>query len=473
MAAVPIHYHELKPSRISQALSNIPIKHIERVLLVAAIGCAILSLVPNIGWVGALSLRSVSCTMVATQTLLSIKNDEGQGVYLLHIMRLASVALGLAGVAANMNALVMAGVALNIFLQVVQVGQGSQSKDLYQSLSQASFILIDTLTLISLLTGHWQFAVTAATLNSVVMFTFATKAIVIGVQKRDVNAAMDALCYTALGAVGVASAVRSAEIVSQKTENQHYMITNHERKTLIVTGHGGRQVATIKPGETVRFTLDSKLACGGGLFSGSHVHTDSWYGGTFVPYQTDYVTAITQKPMPVAQLPTSAVVTETPRLKELTPPPTEIGSDALTPFLAPLEAETLSHMVTDDSQSKVTLKNSSTEETTRLDAARSSYFRGVVSLDPREIELDADVYAWFLDFFSHGTSTLLEALTERDLLKLHDHADYLQIERLRGECQREIARRLNEFRWENTALFNRYSGVESELNPLLALFSFQ
>lgn len=77
-----IKYYDYKPSsarlffeKVENAI-KLPTEHIQRGLLITAIGCAILCLIPHVGFAGALSLRSVIVLMVGVKILDSMKKKE-------------------------------------------------------------------------------------------------------------------------------------------------------------------------------------------------------------------------------------------------------------------------------------------------------------------------------------------------------------------------------------------------------------
>jgi len=465
----PIPYHELKPTQISHKLPNIPLQHMQRALLVGAIACAIISLIPSLGWVGAISLRSVSCTMVGIQILHSLKKSEGKGCILLQIVRLASVALGLVGVAMHLNILVITSIALDILFQAAEAGRGTHQKDLYKSLSHASFILVDSFAMIGMLTGGWQFIVVAAALNSAVMFAFAAKTIVMGVINRDATAAFDAACYIALGGIGIASAVRTAELYTMSYKH-HYQVTNSGEKTLVLTNCNGKVIKQIAPGETVEFT------------GPSHLHVKGEYN-TINPHWTEGTKHVIQKPMTAAEFPTlpigsSAVVTEEPRLK-VEEVDRNIESEALNAFLAPVEGEPTPCLARDDDRPQIALIHQGTSATYVFDlelaCATSDFLNGWNHMNEnREVtlDLDKDTFDRLMRYFTHGTLNNLDRLREWELIKLYNAADFLQVNRLRLLCQREIAIRLCAMRWQNTSLFEPYIRETRSLSPLINLFDF-
>lgn len=466
----------------------------ERALLIGAIACAIICLVPHLEFAGAISLRGISCVIIGIQTLHSLRNQEGKGTILLQVMRTASVVLGLAGVATRINLLVISSIGVDIAFQAIQAGLGSHKKDIYQSLSHASFIVINTFALIGVITGACPYIVTASTLNSVVLFAFAAKAIVTRVINKDPTAAIDAACYIALGGISIASAIRCAEITDTIPKKHHYFYNNGSDKVVIIYDRHGNIIVEVKPGEAVRFSLDPKdtyrygrLDIDENCLRNNHLHV-------LRPDSTEYSTIVVQHPMTTPQftrLPigSSTIAIEEPRLKTEAAY-SEINSAQLDAFLAPVEGPLQPCFLLNSNRPKLILKRKNSLDSYELDlesvCASFNFLKGWLRIQSggkaekeifesdEEIELDCSkqVFESLMQFFRHGTLEGLERLEEKELLDLHECADYLHINRLRLLCQREIARRLKRVEWRETSLFRPYIHEIRTLSPLISLFNF-
>ncbi|MCH9626631.1 MAG: hypothetical protein S4CHLAM2_02570 [Chlamydiales bacterium] len=462
-----IPYQQLKPTFASQKLKNLPIEHIQRALLVAAVACAILSLIPNVGWVGALTLRSFSCGVVSLHLLHGLKNKQGKGVLLLQIMRLTSVALGLAGVATHLNLLVITSLALGIMVQCGEAGRGSLQKDPYKALTHMSFVLLDAFALAAMVTGGWQYMVTAAVLNSVVMFAFATKAIVVGVMKRDVNAAFDAACYISLGAIGIASAVRTAEIIGQKPTQYHYTFRSSRYNCTLYDKHGNI-VAKAKIFEPVSFSLDPR-----DTYDRGGVLVDYQYGNYVTgPSHIEGVPIMIQRAMTSSEFPTlpvgsAALATENPTIRAETPPVEQIDSAALDAFLNPELGPPQSCVVINEKATKLVLRHAHSDAQYTFDQKAVSAISTLQTSCSIQ-NVDRETFIRLATFLHRGEINPIDQLSENALIHLLQCAESLQISRLRLLCQREIARRLKHLEWNDTSLFRQVGS----LDPLLALFNF-
>jgi len=463
-------------------------------LLIAAIACAIIALIPQTGFIGGIALRSVAVTMLGIQILHSMKNKEGKKVLLLHIFRLAAVALGLTGVALQMNYLVIGSIAAEILFQAVEAGRGAKEKDPFKALSHMSFIVIDSFVLIGMATGAWPFIVTAAAISSVVMFVLAGKVITMGVIRKDPIAIIDALCYIALGCLSIASAARAGKLYKSVPDKKHFFYRNKTDHTVTIYDKHGHVVATVEPGKTASFNVSVKDVLGGGKVT----VTSGDKSSTITSSRTYFKSAVLQDPMTVKEFPnlpvgSNAVVVQDPRVRVgKSQEEQEVDLAAVTPFLNPELGPPRPCMMMRVGRPTIVIKQASTLPwggagyAFDLDSIRaiSDHFDGWIRRETSgedgfkdqyivTIDVKSRTYDQLIKFFQGGTLTNLNELSESNLLELYDAADYLQIKRLRLLCQKEIATRLVNFEWNNTALFKIYLDEERSLTALLNLFDFK
>lgn len=506
MASPTIPYSEIKPSWLSQKLPEIPLAHIQRALFVGIIACAIISLIPNLGWIGSLSTRSLSIAMTSVQTLHLIKNNKDKKQILLNIMRLACVVLGLAGVATHINALSIGALAGDMFFQMVEAGRGAKEKDIYKSLSHFSFLLIDAFAMTALLTGGWQFATTAASLSATAMIVFGLKAICDACRKQDLNYVIDAVSYFALAGIGIASAVRSAEILSNKYVRSFYVYKNNTGQEVTFYDKNGNLVAKVEPGEIASFDVAAENTYGDGFI----VKMTGDVTEKFSPVMNQWADVVIQKSMTVAEFPTlpidsGAVVLEEPKWNE--PDPFEIDQDTmrkLDRFISPTHDEATSCLA-QANEPQVIFKNRRNSEWKRFEMEalcglstkismhanwrgnKNSYKEQAVlqqhallNENPREgcdrlfeVDIPPALFTLLMEFFSNGLLNL-RGVNEWELVQLNNIAVQLKIERLEKISCQEIARRLKACEWENTALFHPFIDQDERLlSSLLALFNFE
>lgn len=126
--------------------------------------------------------------IITTQCILSFKKEENKKIIILHILRLAVTALGLAGIAAHMNVLILVSLSADSVLQVFQLGIGIRQKNPVKSLTHLNFIMIDSLAIAGIVTGAWTMLAAAGLINALTMTAFGAQALVIGTAKKDPRA---------------------------------------------------------------------------------------------------------------------------------------------------------------------------------------------------------------------------------------------------------------------------------------------
>lgn len=486
-----INYWDYKQTKISRAIESVenalyslPTQHIQRGLLITAIGCAIISLIPPLGFWGALSLRSVIVLMAGVQVVHSMKTKEGMPTVLLQIVRLASIALGLSGVALHMNPLIIGSIAGEILYQVGETIRGSHEKDPYKALSHASFVILDAFILTGMLTGAWQYIVTAAAISAFMMFVFAGKTITMGIIRKDPNAVIDSICYIALGCIGITSAVRAAKLYYLVETKSHFFYKNETDHTVTIFDKNGTVIAKVAPGDSVSFNVPAKDHFPGG------VELDTGKEGPFLrPQWTDWDWKVLQKPMAPKEFPTAPIgstfVTEDARVRtrktEENIPKADLSS-----FLEKDPGPPMPCFLVFEEHPRFVINHQKSNKKYIFDLAAlrkvSGYLDRWVTFQSPDgakdeyqisFEIEETAFEQLMDFLYRGILPNLDQLTEKTLLDLYDTADYLEIERLRILCQKEIANRLDLFQWENTSLFKPYLTEERSLSPLVKCFNFE
>jgi len=167
--------------------------NLQRALVIVAIVCAVISLIPSVGWSASLSLRFTSCLIISTQCILSYKKGDNKQLLLLHIVRLAFTALGLVGVAANINSLIIISLSMDLALQTIQLCVRIYKRDPAKSLTHMNFILIDSLAIAGIVTGTWPLIAAAVIINAVTMLAFGAQALTKGAIDRDPHSCWESL----------------------------------------------------------------------------------------------------------------------------------------------------------------------------------------------------------------------------------------------------------------------------------------
>ncbi|MCC5831989.1 MAG: hypothetical protein JJU12_02980 [Chlamydiales bacterium] len=481
-----INYVEYKPLiYFPEKLRNIPLKHIERALMIGAIACAIISLIPSTGMVGALALRSISCGSISIHLLTSLKNREGKGMLFFHIVRLASLSLGLAGLAAQVNLLILASIGFSLALHPTLLGMGVKKKDHFQTFVHLEHFLVDTCILIGMLTGSSSLIFTACLIHSVVMLSFSAKELTLILERKDRSAAIEFAVYFILCTLGIFSALtslRSEMLFKESAKKHHYFYENSSHKVVNIYDKHHNVIAKVEPGKSVTFSLDPKNTRHGIIYYSSH---NSPRGGEerIFPHSSEW----SEPPGPMtkaefATLPigSSAVGSELPRSKKIAPFSYEIESEELDELIASKEPPYVSCSIIDEEQPQIIFKKKGDRIGRRFDFERvcgcSEFIKGWKDWDQvegtAEIELDVDkdTYEYLMRFFEIGISQEeMEAFKEKELIRLVNVADFLGIVPLLDLCKKEIALRLKMRKWANTSLLD--SSLNA-LSPIVSLFNF-
>ncbi|MCC5832180.1 MAG: hypothetical protein JJU12_03965 [Chlamydiales bacterium] len=157
--------------------------HIQRAMVIVAIACSVISLIPPISWHASLSLHLAACLIISTQCVNSA--DKNEKLLPLLIMRLAFEVLGLAGIGIGCDPFVVISLAADIGFQFVELGIGIKQKDSIKSLAAFNFILIDALAIAGIASGIWPLLAVAGVVNAIAMSAFGIKACVEGALKKD------------------------------------------------------------------------------------------------------------------------------------------------------------------------------------------------------------------------------------------------------------------------------------------------
>ncbi len=259
MSVSLIPYQKLKAEH---QLAQLPSKSIQRALLAATVACAILSLIPSISVIGSLSLRTIACVTAGVQCIDAWRKDEKTGLAL-QIVRLASVALGLAGVAMNMMHLVIGAIACNILFQASESALSLKEKKFDEVAIRSGLVLVDTFLMIGMATGAWPYIVTAAAISSVAMLGIGISVGIRAGMNNDKMGVFDATMLIALSAVGIASSVIAAEHHESRISKKYFFLNNDSEEKKIYHDLKGNVIAELEPGEKTTLTLERDQSVSG------------------------------------------------------------------------------------------------------------------------------------------------------------------------------------------------------------------
>lgn len=450
--------------------------------------CAILSLIPTLGTIGAISCRSIALITGGVHCIEAWKN-QGRWGLAVQCARVAFIALGLVGVITQLNILSVASVAGDLLFQMAEAARGLHQKDLYKAFSHMGIILIDTFVLAALLTGGWQYIVTAAAVSTVMMIIFAVGAGIRAGTTQDPAAAFESVCYVALALLGIASSVRAAELSAQRATRYNFTFTNRSKIHVNVYSRYGELMGRAAPGQTIKFDLDphatfwenGKVEC---RYDGAK--RVSYYQGN----GANYVKDIMQRPMNTQEFPTlpvggsSLVVTDPQTAISPTAPQATINAAVHTlRTSSPLPVVSCRRFNAD--MKGIVFKHRQTEKMSTFDfqavCQQVGYFKhsnhwkkrvGQTETDQVTLDIDEKSFDLLMHFLVQGDLSELDQLAEQELIELYYTADYLQIPRLIDLCVKETADRLAEAKWDKTALLKPFRNSGQALSKLVDLYVF-
>ncbi len=180
---------------VEALFEKVPKKPLQRGLLIATAGCAILSAIPPCRLAGNLAVRSIALLSSGVNGVEGWKR-EGKIGHIVQFSKIAIVALGLVGAIAASPFLLKASLVCDTALQVFELGRALHKGEGKRALYHLVAIVINSAILVALSVGSWQLMVTAAAVSALVMFALAC---------RGNN--IDFLGYIALAGVGMAQAM--------------------------------------------------------------------------------------------------------------------------------------------------------------------------------------------------------------------------------------------------------------------------
>lgn len=478
-----IIYNDLKREKATEGFN---VAHLQRALLAVTLACAILSLIPNLGMAGSIATRSVALLAASAQCFEAWRHEGLRGLAL-QVIRVVLVILGLTGVITRINPLVVAALATDILLQAAEASRGLASKDVYKALSHFSLILINSFVIAGMLTSSWGFIVAAGTISAVTMFVFAAIAAYRAFVTKDPSHIFDAVCYTMLGGIGIASSAISAELFYKHPTKYYYTIQNNTTDGMSLWSPEGKFLGEAEAGRTVTIAVNPEDTLNGSV---RFVHGGGGPGHEhFIGtrnYDFEYLTI--KPPMTAQEFPTlpiggPSIVVGDPQWPTNGTTPEKIELNKRLDAFREASKQPLQPALFSSSSKpfKFIHEKSKKESTVNLVTLcqQSEYFKGAKHIEAlgdepnaATLDLDEPIFDLLMRYLKEGNLNTLEKLTEEELTGLYTVADYLMIPHLRDLCTQQIAQRLQEVTWQDTGLLKPYQNSSTSLNKLLELYNF-
>lgn len=232
-----------------------------KMLQISTVACAIISVAPSMRLAGSIALRAFAFLSSVFNNAEHFKNDDIIGKTM-RCMKSAIIALGTIAVAASSPMMIVACLAVDIALNTLDASKAFYTQDNEKGLTHLSAIAINTLTLAAIAASSWKLMVTAVAVSTAFMTGMAIKTVLELEEKYEQGElyspwkSIDALCYAALAATGIASAITISEITSSNITDTHYNIKNNNNENWMpVFDKNGIDVAWVGPGESCFFSL--------------------------------------------------------------------------------------------------------------------------------------------------------------------------------------------------------------------------
>lgn len=212
---------------------------IQKILLAMTAISGILSLIPPMRLGASLAMRSISLLSVAAS-----KTPEGKEGPIIKAARAGAVVLGIVGLAAATPALMVASLAIDMALQIIEGARAAHQGDWVKLAVHATVLVIDTLALAGLIVGSWQLMVSAAAVSAAAFLALSAGANATG--NGD-----DMFAYLALMGVSLAAAITIPDQISP-AKTVHIKNDDPNGKIIVMKpGGDNATVAESAPGQDV------------------------------------------------------------------------------------------------------------------------------------------------------------------------------------------------------------------------------
>lgn len=148
---------------------------IQKTFLAMTAVCSVLSCFRPLRVGTSIGMRSISLLSVGIS-----KPASGKERRVLKMAKLANIALGIAAIAASKPLLMVASVAGDLALQIIEGLQALRKREFDKAFMHVGFIVIDSLTLAGIVLGSWKLMVGAAAVSVFAMAAMAAQANVNG-----------------------------------------------------------------------------------------------------------------------------------------------------------------------------------------------------------------------------------------------------------------------------------------------------
>jgi hypothetical protein len=211
-------------------------------------------------------------------------------------MRLGMMALGLIAVAIAAPVMIIASLAVDTALHVLDAVKAFSQRDLEKGFSHLGICAINILTLGAVAAGSWQVMVAASVTSALFLTAIGLKtACEVEDKKRSVWDMIDSMSMLGLALTSLVGGINAAQLNRREIVATNYTVRNKNPYWIPVFDRQNRLVVNVGPGQTQSFSLPGN--------TGS-LHTSSGRIGSF---NFSYKTTVIQQPIPAHQLPTLPV----------------------------------------------------------------------------------------------------------------------------------------------------------------------
>lgn len=245
-------------SFVSAVVDELPENRtIQKGLLVTATATSVLSLIPGLRLAGALATRSIVLLSSVSHAVSEGHRTSALG-RMADYSRIAAVGLGLIGMATVKPMLIIASLATDIGVQVIEMASQlrvaihGDDDALGRIALHGSIIVVDSLMLAGIVTGSWPFLAVAAGVNMLVMAGISISAMNKDSNREEV---LEPLCYYALMLLNFVSLLSVVQLTSRHYTDSHFNYENQSDERIVIIDQHGKQIVAVEPHEKASFTV--------------------------------------------------------------------------------------------------------------------------------------------------------------------------------------------------------------------------